>query len=146
MEVLLIALVVSVLLIPIRAFAFDFGIAEIMAISAGLNQLLPGGGGGGEASALQQQIGQALMEQFRNDQAIKQPFQRDLSRAIRRRQGGNIGLNRIALPKRSNPFASAVGGVGGPQRSVSSAAPGASRIGSFLRQKAVGNRPVTPTA
>ena len=127
MEVLVIA--VALLLVPRRALAF--GIAEALAITSAAKHLFGGGGSGGRTSALQEQIGRAMLDQFRKDQAIRQPFQRDLSRSIRSRSNRRLPLSQVSLPRRANPFA-----AGNRGTSTSSIAPGANRVGSFLRQRA----------
>jgi len=110
-------------------------------------------GGGGGASALQNELGRALLGQFQQDQAIRQPFQRDFSSALRNRQQQKLPLNRIALPTRSNPFAATLpsatpGGApipnpGAPRTSDTQTPAGQSRLGSFLSKKAAVTPPVT---
>lgn len=123
-----------------------FGIAEAVGIITAVNSLFGGGDGG--AGDLQMEIGRAMLDQFRKDQAIRQPMQRDLAGIIRARQGKKLPLNRVNLATRANPFMATKGedGTFGPSPRVTSRpvmAPNVNggdnirNIGSFLRNKAV---------
>mgnify|MGYP003677529725 CR=1 FL=1 len=127
-----------------RLCIFGLGVGEVLAIASAAKSLF-GGAGGDENGDLQTEIGKALLQQFKDTQKIRGPFERDMAGAIKSRRTQTLPLDRIKIGARPNPIAPGKTVTSIP-RTLAAAAPTASgepgmNVGSFL-----GNKAALPTA